>query len=101
MRSVRIGFGFYRLWMNFEQTEAIELQPQPEIVEPGLQPETVELIQEPETVGLNLQPDTAQVEMLDATDAELFEEPLTGEISAAELGLSFDPQAFGKDRKRP
>ncbi len=67
---------------EFQQTEAIEMQSQPATLEAQPEPEYV------------------QVESFDATDAELFEEPLTGEVSAAELGLSFDPQSYSKDNKK-
>jgi hypothetical protein len=67
---------------EFQPSDAVELQPQPD------------------TRESNPPADTVQVETLDATEAELLEEPLTEEVSAAELGLSFDPQAYGKDKKK-
>ncbi|MBA3993170.1 MAG: hypothetical protein C0469_06545 [Cyanobacteria bacterium DS2.3.42] len=67
---------------EFQQSAAVHLPPQPD------------------TRESNPPPDIVQVETLDATDAELFEEPLTEAVSAAELGLSFDPLAYDRDKKK-
>ena len=70
---------------EFQQTEILEQQLE-------VQAAPVEICQKEE--------DPASAETLDASDAELFEEPLTKEASAAELGLSFDPDVYRKDRKK-
>ncbi len=82
---------------EFEQSEPVEQKSEP----PSVSIEVCQQDADPSTFFMSFsKPEAAQDfgESLNASGADLYEEPLTQEASAAELGLSFDPQSYRKEK---